>query len=98
MDNDTIANTAANVTVEVDPDYGYQTVHVTLPSAGQLTIDVRPPRIAFGETKPATVNWPAIGSVAAEDAAAFADSLRIAADIATELNDRWEQQTGEKLS
>ena len=58
------------------------TLETTLPSGRSISVEVFGPRERFGTTAPATVNWPGIGSVDAEDAAAFAALLVAASEKA----------------
>lgn len=61
---------------------------VQLPSGRRATITISGPQKKFGGTtlEPSTVNWSAIGSVGAEDAAVYGQALTTAAFLADELH------------
>lgn len=83
--------TASGHTVTIWPASTYSAeraeVQVQLPDSPErrMTIDVYGPDSMFGASREARINWSAIGSVSAADAAAYGRALEVAAEISKTL-------------
>jgi len=74
--------TETEIHVEYQPDQA--TVYSVTPR-GRLEVAVYGPDTAFGDARPARVNWSAYGSGPPEDAEVYAELLQRAAQVAREL-------------
>jgi len=79
----TSASTPTIVTSYPTDDLAVVSVHLSDGSFAR--VEVYRPRVKFGQPHPAEVNWSAIGSVPAVDALAYAEALRVAAELAATL-------------